>query len=652
MRHITLGDWFVERYQSQRLGVAYTAFALMFMVMYGSMFFSAIGKVAATIVGTNTVMLMGQAVGLEYVLVPIIGIVVLIYGIMGGLEAAYITDLIQGLCIIVLSIILIPFGLQALIDKFDPGAVSLFDGFRIMHEQLPKEHFTILGSSNSEFPLHRIVAVVIINLIGVVIQPHFIATGGGSAKTEMNARVGLVVGNFLKRFCTVGWVLTALIALALYADDPDLILDPERTWGVASKNLLGPGLTGLMLACLLAALMSSIDAYMVVGSALMVRNVYLPYINPKATERDFLRIGRLTGVVVVAGSVIVSLSMMNVFKQLQLTWVVPILFAAPFWVGLYWRRATAGAAWGTFLSCAVIFFLTPLLLPIVMPSTTTNQMFAKSNDVVVTTTLREAAPSDVAKRNAIIREIQALTEQIAAKTFELSGEPNHAEQLREEIAAMKTRRRSLLANGINELTVGDVIPIVTTSRSKSIYWSGGVTPIDENGKPLKGVVPVAVGEPEKVDDRTTIVRKRFAEDVRFSGNGNLNLEFLLYDVSGFDLIGASNATLSTLELPPKIIFPFIIMIVLSLVTKPLDAGPLDRYYAKMKTPVNPDPELDKKALDEAYANPQSLEHKKLFPGSSLEFQRPNRVDIGGFLICVLTCFAVIWAAMLIVGIGA
>ena len=34
----------------------------------------------------------------------------------------------------------------------------------------------------------------------------------------MNARVGLVVGNFLKRFCTVGWVLTALIALALYAD--------------------------------------------------------------------------------------------------------------------------------------------------------------------------------------------------------------------------------------------------------------------------------------------------------------------------------------------------------------------------------------------------------------------------------------------------
>ncbi|MFT7643890.1 MAG: SSS family solute:Na+ symporter, partial [Pirellulaceae bacterium] len=531
------------------------------------------------------------------------------------------------------------------------GAKSLLDGFRIMHEQLPKEHFAILGSTNSEFPLHRIVAVVIINLIGVVVQPHFIATGGGSAKTEMNARVGLVVGNFLKRFCTVGWVLTALIALALYAHEPELIIDPERTWGFASKRLLGPGLSGLMLACLLAALMSSIDAYMVVGSALMVRNVYLPYINPKATESDFLRVGRLTGIVVVAGSVIVSLSMMNVFQQLQLTWVVPILFAAPFWVGMYWRRATTAAAWGTFLSCTVIFFLTPLLLPLISPSTRTNQMFAKSNDIVVTTTIRTAAPSDVARRDSIIRQVNLITEQIAAKTHELSGEPNNAEQLREEITGLQKQQGSLVTNGVDKLTVGDSLPITVTSGGKSIYWSRGVTPIDADGEPLQGVVPATVGEPEKIDDRTTIVRKRYAEDVQFRGNGNLNLEFFLYDLAGFDLIGASNATLSTFELPPKIIFPFVIMIVLSLLTKPVDQGALDRYYAKMKTPVNPDPELDKKALEEAYADPKALEHKKLFPGTSLEFQRPNAVDIGGFVACVLVCFGVIWAAMFVVGIG-
>ena len=42
MRHLTLGDWYVERYESKRLGAAYAVFGLIFYVVYGSMLFSAI----------------------------------------------------------------------------------------------------------------------------------------------------------------------------------------------------------------------------------------------------------------------------------------------------------------------------------------------------------------------------------------------------------------------------------------------------------------------------------------------------------------------------------------------------------------------------------------------------------------------------------
>ena len=45
MRHLTLGDWFVERYQSKALGVAYTVFAFSFQMLYLSIMFSAISKV-------------------------------------------------------------------------------------------------------------------------------------------------------------------------------------------------------------------------------------------------------------------------------------------------------------------------------------------------------------------------------------------------------------------------------------------------------------------------------------------------------------------------------------------------------------------------------------------------------------------------------
>ena len=66
-------------------------------------------------------MLFGSETPLEYVLVPIIAVIVISYGVLGGLTAAYWTDIIQGMCIILLSIILIPFGLSALVERFgDP----------------------------------------------------------------------------------------------------------------------------------------------------------------------------------------------------------------------------------------------------------------------------------------------------------------------------------------------------------------------------------------------------------------------------------------------------------------------------------------------------------------------------------------------------
>ena len=308
MRHLTLGDWYVERYESRHLGLAYTVFGILYYIVYGSMLFSAIGKVAAPMLGYEGFTLGDYALPLEYVLVPAIGIVVLIYGLCGGLSAAYFTDVVQGICIVVLSVILIPFGLQALIERF--GLVGspdgLMQGFRILHERLPATAFSLVGSTSaSEFPLYRIVAIVILNLIGIVVTPHFIATGGGSAKTEFDARVGLVAGNFLKRFCTVGWVLTGLIAFALFGDSPEILEDPDRAWGVATRELLMPGLRGLMLACLLAALMSSIDAYMIVCSGLAVRHIYAAYFRPDATEREYLLVARVTGGVVVVGSVIV-----------------------------------------------------------------------------------------------------------------------------------------------------------------------------------------------------------------------------------------------------------------------------------------------------------------------------------------------------------
>ena len=46
----------------------------------------------------------------------------------------------------------------------------------------------------------------------------------------------MVVGNFLKRLCTVGWAITALIALALLAGNTELATDPDLVWELPLEN--------------------------------------------------------------------------------------------------------------------------------------------------------------------------------------------------------------------------------------------------------------------------------------------------------------------------------------------------------------------------------------------------------------------------------
>lgn len=623
MRHMTLGDWYVERYESKAMGAAYTVFGILFYMVYGSMLFSAIGKVAAPLLG-DTLTVWGSTWQLEYVLVPLIAIIVIVYGVLGGLTAAYWTDMVQGIFIIILSVILVPFGLKALVAQFgDPSTDGLMTGFTIMHQQLPQSLFQLVGSTNSsEFPLYRIVAVTVISLIGIVVQPHFIATGGGSAKTEFHARVGLVAGNLAKRFCTIGWAITALIVLTLYADNAEVMRDPDRAWGIASRELLTSGLRGLMLACLLAALMSSADTYMLVSAALIVRNLYLPYLRPGATEASCLRMGRLCGMIVIVGAALVSLKMMNVFQQLQLTWIVPVVFAAPFWVGLFWRRATTTASWVTIGFTVVFFFVAPRLIPVVMPSIKESNRFTIVTDQVTTRVPRQATPSDVRRRQMEIQEYERLQSSAqGTPSFNTSQDQNKAPM---------------------PLTVGATVHDTLVSGGKSIYWSGGV-------ETLAGAQMVVTQNQQDSSSGKEVVRRNFEGPLR--GKGTFRLDFLIYDFMGIKLQTLSDSMLATLELPIKIVLPFLVMIGVSLVTRRNSKEGMDRYYSKMKTAVLPDPEEDRVALNQAYANRQVLEARKWFPGSDLEVEKPTLLDVGGFLITFLICFLIIGLAIWVATIG-
>jgi len=643
MRHLTLGDWFVERYQSKLMGLAYAVFGVAFYIAYMALGFSAVGKVCAPLIGFDKFNLpwTAEPVSVEYVLVPVFGMVIVIYGVLGGLRAAYWTDLIQGIFIILLSVLLIPAGLDALVDKFGgPEPLGMLDGFRVMHERLPAEYFQIIGTpKGSDFPLHYIVAITLLSLVGIVVQPHLIAIGGGTAKTENTARVGLVTGTFLKRFCSVGWALTALIILALMADNVEIAEDPDRVWGVAARTILAPfelGLVGLLLACMAAALMSSADCYMLIVSALVVRNGYAAYINPRAGEKECILVGRVVGLVVLAGGVMFSLCYLNVFEQLKIVWELPIVFAAPFWLGMFWRRATKWAAWLTLAFSAGVFFIVPAVLPVVVPSLATNPRFAVTNDIVTTIVTRPAAPADVARREGAI----ALWDEMLAK---------HLEQGRDKTAAIEE-----LGPRPQPLSPGQSIEDEFKTGGKAIYWKGGVGLLDDQGevRPADDARHVElVEQQQRQGGKEVVVRCRHKVGLDWHGKGSFNLDFLVYDALGVELTRMSNPALETLRLPTRLILPFLVMIVLSLITPRDDKPSLDRFYVKMKTPVDPDRTTDEAELELSYRDPARWDHRRLFRFAGLEIQKPRVIDVVGFVIAGLICFSIIGFTVWVANLG-
>jgi SSS family solute:Na+ symporter len=616
MRHLTLGDWFVERYESRSMGVAYTVFAIVFYMAYLSTMFSAIAAFAVPLMGVETGLF---GLDLKYTLIPAIAGVVILYGVLGGLTAAYWTDLIQGLFIILLSVLLIPYGLWALAEQFGgPDEQSLMDGFRIMHERVSSDYFSLFsGPSSGDFPIHFIISLSLLGMVGIVVQPHFIATGGGSAKTEDAARIGLVVGNFLKRLCTIGWALTALIALALLAGTPELASNPDLVWGVAAREILGPlnlGLVGLMLACLLAAMMSSADTYMIVTSGLVVRNVYAAYINPNAGEKQYVFVARITGLVIIIGAAIFALYYANVFAQFKMAMELPILFAAPFWVGMYWRRANRTAVWGTILFSLLVFFVLPMAIPKLKSDLREHATLATTTNVVTKTFQRAATESDVARYDAWV-EAKAELEEKDESTADLGPAPPEAK-------------------------LGQPITIILKSGGKSIFWRGGVEPV--------GPQRLELVEERQENDMQVRVERNVGSQ---AGQGSLNLDFLLYSLVGIDLSNVSKATLETLRLPSRLFTPFIVLILLSFLTRRGSSDVLDRYFAKMNTPVLADHQADQERLQQAYASPETTRSRKLFPDSDWEFVRPTTKDVVGFVASCIVCGLIIGLLTWLANIG-
>src|SRR6266511_3884640 len=311
MRYTTTADFFEERF-SKSLGIGYSFFALYLFMLWQGMIIKGAARTIAGITGAPETWIIWGVTALF-----------VLFGVAGGLVATVNTDFIQGIFIIILSFMLIPFGLNAI------------GGFSGLHARLDPQMFSLLAAK--ELSVFRVTMLVISGLVGIVAQPHHMAVAG-SGKTEMNCRVGWCYGNFIKRLCTIGWALTGLIAAVLFAG----------AYNHKSRELVFAAIIGTVIA--------SCAAFMVSGSALFTRNLYKKYLKPAADDSHYLLVGRVVSAALTIGSLLFALYMSSVVEATVHFVIIVAFVGIPMWVGIVWQRANSKGAWASVIGSSAMFF--------------------------------------------------------------------------------------------------------------------------------------------------------------------------------------------------------------------------------------------------------------------------------------------------------
>jgi SSS family solute:Na+ symporter len=98
-------------------------------------------------------------------------------------------------------------------------------------------------------------------------------------------------------------------------------------------------------------------------------------------------------------------------------------------------------------------------------------------------------------------------------------------------------------------------------------------------------------------------------------------------------------------------FPFVAVLLVGAMTRPMDKDHLDRFYGKLNTPVGDDHAADEQAMKETMANPTRFDHTKVFPRSNWEFTRQPSYDIKGMCIGVTAGLVLIGLLLVLARLG-
>ncbi|HPO11866.1 MAG TPA: sodium/solute symporter [Candidatus Hydrogenedentes bacterium] len=317
----------MPEFLDQRFGrAARTVFAALILIVY-------------IFVEISAVLYMG-AIALETLFgwnlnASIIGLALFtgIYTIAGGLRAVVWTEMFQ-LVVLLTGGLILSFATIHAVGGWQ-GVMATSGSWELL-----------LPATDPDFPWTSFLGGILCLSVFYCAANQFIVQRTLAAKDEWHARMGVVFADYLKFFLPLIVVIPGMLAPILFPN----LEKPDMAFPTLVGHLLPQGLVGLVMAGLIAAIMSHISGAVNSCTTILTVDFYLPFINPKAEDRQAVLFGRIMGVAIVVmgilwASVLIKSSDRPIFIYLfnAYGYVTPGI-ATMFLLGVLWKRTTHAGA--------------------------------------------------------------------------------------------------------------------------------------------------------------------------------------------------------------------------------------------------------------------------------------------------------------------
>ncbi|MGM0545215.1 MAG: sodium/sugar symporter [Bacteroidota bacterium] len=323
----------------------------------------------------DTIMGTGDGSLMMYALIGLSAIAAA-YSLYGGLAAVAWTDVLQVGLLVIGGFVVTFAGLYNLTP--DGG---LINGVTHLYEVAGDKFEMILDQSNPEFDNLPGIAVLIGGMWVANLYywgfNQYIIQRTLAAKSLEESQKGIIFAGFLKLLIPLIVVIPGIIVYVLFnqpegttqisgvvdaftKSDGSIRYDNAYPW--LMKVFLSPGFLGLVVAALAAAIVSSMASMLNSVATIFTMDIYIPYFNEDATDKQTVNMGRISASVALITAIIVAPQLDNVpqvFQYIQeYTGMVSPGILAVFLMGLFWKKTTSkGAIYGVLASIVVAIFL-------------------------------------------------------------------------------------------------------------------------------------------------------------------------------------------------------------------------------------------------------------------------------------------------------